>query len=253
MRILVIDNEMIKPSYIEDLEKNPQVEEVTYTTKGLEGLQYLGTGKYDVLILDVILTNVDGYEIMRIVRGDKKYNMLKIFIVTNMFSSFGIRLAFDFGADYYMLKPINGNILMERVLNNTKKIQWTENTYYEKECFPKNDVESLLIVDILRDIGVPSHTNGYRYIKRALEKFMEDRDTYHYGITKVLYPSIAKEFGSTASRVERCIRHAIESAWSRGSLEKIEEVFGATVSSLKGKPTNYEFLSGICEYIKTYR
>lgn len=253
MKILVIDNELMEPRYIEELAKTPEIAQIMYTSNGLEGLKYLESGNYDVLIMDVILSNIDGYEIMKIIRKNKKLKNLRIFVTTNMSSGFGIRMAFDYGADYYMLKPINSTILIERLLKDCKKIQWTENAYFEKASFPKDDSTSLMIVDILRDIGVPSHTAGYRYIKRALEKYMDDREAYQYGITKVLYPSIAKEFDSTPSRVERCIRHAIESTWTRGSLEKIEEVFGATVSSLKGKPTNSEFLSGICEYIKTYR
>lgn len=104
------------------------------------------------------------------------------------------------------------------------------------------------ISDILLEIGVPSHVRGYRYVRRAIELTVRDRK-YIEAVTKGLYPDLAKEYGTTGSRVERAMRHAIECAWDRGDLEALKKYFGNTVSGNKGKPTNSEFIAMIAEHI----
>lgn len=104
------------------------------------------------------------------------------------------------------------------------------------------------ISGILLEIGIPSHIKGYRYVRRAIELAVRDRKCVE-AVTKVLYPDVAKEYGTTGSRVERAIRHAIECAWDRGDLEALEKYFGNTVSRNKGKPTNSEFIAMIAEHI----
>jgi two-component system response regulator (stage 0 sporulation protein A) len=104
------------------------------------------------------------------------------------------------------------------------------------------------ITDIIHDIGVPAHIKGYQYLREAITLTVTDMDMIN-AVTKVLYPAVAKSFGTTASRVERAIRHAIEVAWDRGDLETLQRYFGYTVSNAKGKPTNSEFIAMIADRI----
>ena len=105
------------------------------------------------------------------------------------------------------------------------------------------------VTDMIHEIGVPAHIKGYQYLREAIMMAVEDIDMLG-SITKILYPTIAKKYQTTASRVERAIRHAIEVAWSRGKMETIEELFGYTVNSGKGKPTNSEFIALIADKIR---
>lgn len=107
----------------------------------------------------------------------------------------------------------------------------------------------VIIIRNLANLGVPAHLKGYEYLKSGLRKVLENPAIIH-GVTKELYPALAKEYGTTIYRVERSIRHAVEVAWSRGDLETLQEYFGYTVSNTKGKPTNSEFLAQVAEYIR---
>ena len=105
------------------------------------------------------------------------------------------------------------------------------------------------VTDMIHEIGVPAHIKGYQYLREAIMMSVEDVEMLG-SITKVLYPTIAKKYQTTPSRVERAIRHAIEVAWSRGKLDAIDELFGYTVNSGKGKPTNSEFIALIADKIR---
>lgn len=105
------------------------------------------------------------------------------------------------------------------------------------------------VTDMIHEIGVPAHIKGYQYLRAAIMMSVKDTEMLN-SITKLLYPSIAKEFETTPSRVERAIRHAIEVAWSRGKMETLEELFGYTINTGKGKPTNSEFIALIADKIR---
>lgn len=105
------------------------------------------------------------------------------------------------------------------------------------------------ITGILQEIGIPAHIKGYKYLRTAIEMAVKDQ-TLIDAVTKVLYPDVAKEYGTTASRVERGIRHAIEVAWDRGDLDTLQKYFGYTVSNAKGKPTNSEFIAMIADKLR---
>jgi len=108
------------------------------------------------------------------------------------------------------------------------------------------------VTAIIHEIGVPAHIKGYQYLREAIIIAVEDMDVIN-AVTKILYPEVAKRFGTTASRVERAIRHAIEVAWDRGDLETLQKYFGYTVSNAKGKPTNSEFIAMIADRLQLQR
>ena len=105
------------------------------------------------------------------------------------------------------------------------------------------------MTELLHEIGIPAHIKGYQYLRDAIMMSVDDKEMLN-SITKILYPSIAKQHGTTPSRVERAIRHAIEVAWSRGKLDTLDELFGYTVNGGKGKPTNSEFIALIADTIR---
>ena len=108
------------------------------------------------------------------------------------------------------------------------------------------------MTSIIHEIGVPAHIKGYQYLREAIIMTVENMDVIN-AVTKILYPEVAKRFNTTASRVERAIRHAIEVAWDRGDLETLQKYFGYTVSNAKGKPTNSEFIAMIDDRLQLQR
>jgi len=113
---------------------------------------------------------------------------------------------------------------------------------------PVRDLEKD-VTDMIHELGVPAHIKGYQYLREAIMMAVEDIDMLG-SITKILYPTIAKKYQTTASRVERAIRHAIEVAWSRGKMETLDALFGYTINTGKGKPTNSEFIALIADKIR---
>lgn len=129
-------------------------------------------------------------------------------------------------------------------VTNSKELVSEENVEPE----PKFDVEQM-VTDAIHDIGIPAHIKGYRYVRDAIIMAVNDVHILD-GITKILYPNIAKKYDTTPSRVERAIRHGVEVAWSRGNIGTIEQIFGYTVNVEKGKPTNSEFIALLADNIR---
>ena len=109
-----------------------------------------------------------------------------------------------------------------------------------------------MVTDVIHEIGVPAHIKGYQYLREAIILTIRDMDMIN-AVTKVLYPEVARKFSTTPSRVERAIRHAIEVAWDRGDIEVLQKYFGYTVSNIKGKPTNSEFIAMIADNLTLKR
>lgn len=131
---------------------------------------------------------------------------------------------------------------------NTSRFVIEPTMIAKKKTKPEHDLEQD-VTDMIHEIGVPAHIKGYQYLREAIMMAVEDIDMLN-SITKVLYPTIAKKFQTTPSRVERAIRHAIEVAWSRGRMETLDALFGYTVNTGKGKPTNSEFIALIADRIR---
>ena len=173
-----------------------------------------------------------------------------------MLTAFGqedvTKKAVDLGASYFILKPFD----MENLVNNIRQVNGkgqsvikgnSQVSYRQPEQKPKNLDAS--ITSIIHEIGVPAHIKGYLYLREAISMVYNDIELLG-SITKVLYPDIAKKYNTTASRVERAIRHAIEVAWSRGNIESISSLFGYTVSMTKAKPTNSEFIAMVADKLR---
>ena len=147
------------------------------------------------------------------------------------------------GVSYFLPKPCETGTLLDQMRN----VFFQPVTPEERTSALKN-----LVTSVIHEIGVPAHIKGYQYLREAIIMTVEDMDVIN-AVTKVLYPEVARKFGTTASRVERAIRHAIEVAWDRGDLETLQKYFGYTVSNAKGKPTNSEFIAMIADRLQLQR
>lgn len=151
--------------------------------------------------------------------------------------------------------------ILSELLTKNKEFQIMITVPAEKETAKKENVKvpqvsqidlEKDVTDMIHEIGVPAHIKGYQYLREAIILTINDMEIIN-AVTKVLYPEVAKRFGTTPSRVERAIRHAIEVAWDRGDVEVLQKFFGYTVSNIKGKPTNSEFIAMIADRISLQR
>lgn len=211
---------------------------VGQTGDGEELLELMTRTAPDVVVMDLMLTGIDGLEVLDRMGSDRPR-----LLVLSAFSNAGLAEELSVkGVDYCMLKPCRLSAVMERV-----RRLCTEQAEADREEDAARVLERK-VTAIIHDIGVPAHIKGYQYLREAIALVVNDMDTIN-AVTKVLYPAVAKRFGTTASRVERAIRHAIEVAWDRGDLEILQKYFGYTVSNAKGKPTNSEFIAMIADRI----
>lgn len=252
--LIVDDNKRIVNLLKEALTKEPDIEVVATASDGEEALNMIDMYNPDVMLLDLIMPKLDGIGVMEKLKNDKYINKPKTIVVSAVNRESVTENAFELGAVYYILKPFDTKTVISRVRavalsdeSDTKVINNVFVNHYKKN----NGCESLeaYVTSIIHEIGVPAHIKGYQYLRDAIIMSVSDSEMLG-SITKRLYPAIAKKHKTTSSRVERAIRHAIEVAWSRGSMETIEELFGYTVNSGKGKPTNSEFVALIADKIR---
>ena len=208
------------------------------TASGEELLDLIARHRPDVVVMDLMLSGMDGLEVLEELGEDRpKVLVLSAFGGPALAGQISQR-----GGDYCMLKPCRPQSVVERarLLCDVPALQLQE----------EGDARDLerQVTAIIHEIGVPAHIKGYQYLREAIGLAVADMEIIN-AVTKVLYPAVAKKFGTTASRVERAIRHAIEVAWDRGDLETLQKYFGYTVSNAKGKPTNSEFIAMIADRI----
>lgn len=200
----------------------------------------------DVVVADLNMTSLDGIELMR---KTAKLNTPKPrFIITSAYeNAFAFRQATALGADYCIIRPFDYKVLGERIKELMGlEILGKNATLRENSATPNLEI---LVTDMIHRLGVPAHIKGYHYLRCAIMESVNDPEMLE-SVTKLLYPTVAKKFDTTASRVERAIRHAIEIAWDRGDLEVLNAYFGFTVNTSKGKPTNSEFIALIADKLK---
>ena len=150
------------------------------------------------------------------------------------------------GAAYFVTKPCDIVTLLDRI----RQISISKQPITQTKA---NDASlEALVTEIIHEIGVPAHIKGYHYLREAIILTINNMEMIN-AVTKVLYPEVAKRFNTTPSRVERAIRHAIEVAWDRGDVEVLQKFFGYTVSGIKGKPTNSEFIAMIADCLSLRR
>lgn len=197
----------------------------------------------DVVLMNLFMTRLDSLGVMRMIK--QKNIKAPIIIVTASFNSPALeREIMTNGANYYALKPYNISAICEDILTLYNKGK-VKNPF---SIYDNNGIE-LKVTEILHDIGVPAHIKGYNYLRDSIIMSIEHPEIIN-AVTKQLYPSVAKKYETTSSRVERAIRHAIEVAWDRGDVDVLNSYFGYTIHNGRGKPTNSEFIAMIADKLR---
>ena len=262
--LIADDNQEFSTTLATYLKNQEDMVVVGRAKDGNEALDMVSSLMPDVLLLDVIMPHLDGIGVL------EQMNMIKLNKkpICIMLSAVGqdkvTRRAIELGAEYYVVKPFDIDLLITRIreLKNYKPSS-QNNNFISREIgtskqqyidIPSNssnreDNIEALVTNVIHEVGVPAHIKGYQYLREANIMVINDIDVINQ-ITKCLYPQIANKFHTTPSRVERAIRHAIEVAWGRGEQKTVENIFGYTISAAKGKPTNSEFIAMISDKLR---
>lgn len=203
----------------------------------------------DVVIMDAQMPNLDALEVLNCL-NKSNVKLPIIVVVTNYDYPFLEKEVIEAGAKYYMVRPFEARTLANRInsLTNNLSKELKVLSYGADEPVFKGDLEQT-VTDVIHQIGIPAHIKGYHYLRTAIMISVDDSEMIN-SVTKLLYPTVAKKYSTTSSRVERAIRHAIEIAWDRGDIEVLNGIFGFTVNSLRGKPTNSEFIALIADKLR---
>ena len=237
------------------LRQDEDIQIVGVARDGEEVYQIIKDKEPDIVLLDIIMPKLDGLTVMEKIGQDIHIQKKPEFVVISAIGQERITEdAFLLGARYYIMKPFDHEMLLSRIQSlkadrQKRKTEIRKVVPYEtKMDYMERNLETD-VTNMIHEIGVPAHIKGYQYLRDAIMMAVEDMNMLN-SITKILYPTIAKNHQTTPSRVERAIRHAIEVAWSRGKMDTIDELFGYTVSVGKGKPTNSEFIALIADKIR---
>lgn len=254
IKVCVVDDNRELVGLLEDyISSQDDMEIAGIAHNGQDCLEMLSSIDPDVLVLDIIMPHLDGLAVLERLRELKKGALPNVIMLTAFGQEDVTKKAVELGASYFILKPFD----MENLGNHIRQVSGKSSQVSRKvpssnyrpqtEQKPKNLDAS--ITSIIHEIGVPAHIKGYLYLREAISMVFNDIELLG-SITKVLYPDIAKKYNTTASRVERAIRHAIEVAWSRGNIDSISSLFGYTVSMSKAKPTNSEFIAMVADKLR---
>ena len=245
-RVLVADsNSDFRNQCVQSL-KRLDIEVVAEAADGQEAFAKIARTKPNVVVSDLYLGKIDGVGIIRSAKKQMPddfpaFIMLASFTSQNLFEE-----CCEAGAAYCMLKPVDFNALADRIKRLADKTRRRGGAKVPGR--EEGDLEAQ-VTKIIHQIGVPAHIKGYQYLRTGIIMAINDTEVIN-SVTKVLYPTVAKQYGTTSSRVERAIRHAIEVAWDRGDLDVLNSFFGYTVQNSRGKPTNSEFIAMIADNLR---
>lgn len=249
--LLADDNREFAHLLEEYIGQQEDMEVIGVAYNGNEVLNFLERDVPDILVLDIIMPHLDGLAVLEQIRLMDVQPQPKVIMLTAFGQEDVTKKAVELGAAYYILKPFDMEVLVNRIRqvagNKTVTIKSVN-----KISGVKTKSLDQNITNIIHEIGVPAHIKGYLYLREAISMVYNDVELLG-SITKVLYPDIAKKYNTTSSRVERAIRHAIEVAWSRGNMDSISQLFGYTVSNSKAKPTNSEFIAMVADKLRLER
>lgn len=214
---------------------------------GIRLLEEIESFSPDVVLMNMFMSNIDGLGVMKAVKAKTNGSKPTFVVISNFDSSMLERESLNAGAAYYVIKPFRADDLIERISG------------FVKCCVgrPMGEIVSIdrdmeiRVTEILHQIGVPAHIKGYHYLRDSIIMSVNQPDIIN-AVTKQLYPSVAKKYETTSSRVERAIRHAIEVAWDRGDVDVLNSYFGYTIHNSRGKPTNSEFIAMISDRLRLH-
>ena len=221
---------------------------VTVPKDGSELIAAIRKYKPDVILAEAFLARFDAMAVLKLLPTlglpEKPY----VIILSNAGNSAFEQQLIAAGADYYFIRPVDVSVMAERISQLTGWGRGDERNIIKLKTGGEADLQET-VSDIMHELGVPAHIKGYQYLRESIILTVNSPDIMG-SVTKVLYPTVAKTFNTTASRVERAIRHAIEVAWDRGDIDVLNSYFGYTIQTSRGKPTNSEFIAMIADKLR---
>ena len=240
---LTDDNDEIRAALHKYLEAQEDMIISGEAANGVEALQRLPECPSDVIILDLIMPQMDGFGVL--VQRIPPEQRPRVIALTALGREDFIARALRLGVNYYMVKPVEMSQLMDRVRDSARQMEGVCEEPPELPPPPSPNVDDRMS-NIFLSLGIPAHIKGYQFLREGVRLVIEQPDRINR-ITKELYPSIARRYATSPSKVERAIRHAIEVAWSRGRVESLNRAFGCRVAIPEDKPTNGEFIALIAD------
>lgn len=256
IRIMIVDENAEFRSYTANKLREEGFDVVLTTSDPKNALDAIEATSPDVVLFDLIMVGLDGIAFLE-QAGKMPFAHRPRFIATSTaVNEMMIKEVMRLGASYFLVKPINYSILTERIhqicsVPERKEIfsvSQPEPTPEPRQVYIEDDLEKQVTESIL-EIGIPAHVKGYHYVRSAIMLAVTDPEAIN-AVTKIIYPTVAKQYKTSPSRVERAIRHAIEVAWDRGDVDVLNSIFGYSISSSRGKPTNSEFKAMIADRLR---
>lgn len=244
-KILLCDENSEERKRICDFLTKSGFHHIDEASNGDAAINKLMNGSYDIAIVDLWLSVIDGIGIIRAIRNSQIKKKPSFILMSPINKQNILVEASEAGADICLLKPFDSSSL---VAHMDSLIRLRHRNEARGEVSGSADMEAQ-VTKIIHQIGVPAHIKGYQYLRTAILMTIEDNDVIN-SVTKVLYPTVAKKYQTTTSRVERAIRHAIEVAWDRGDIDTLNSYFGYTIQNSRGKPTNSEFIAMIADNLR---
>ena len=248
-RILIADESADQRRALRESLQKAGYTEIEEATNGEEALIKIDRTLPDAVIVDLWLSRIDGIGVIRNGHGLHPEKP-PIFILVSLISNQNIFVeATHAGADYCFLKPYDCHALIEELEHlAAKRAEAEDKSLLIPQTAENHEIETQ-VTKIIHQIGIPAHIKGYQYLRTAILMTIREGEIIN-SVTKILYPSVAKKYQTTTSRVERAIRHAIEVAWDRGDIDTLNSFFGYTVQNNRGKPTNSEFIAMIADNLR---
>lgn len=241
LKVLIGDNSMNFGVSCREMLNKSKTEVMLTAKDGLKVIEGIKSFCPDVVVIESFMAELDAVGVMKELA--KLENRPRIIVVSGYDNAFIEAEVMKNGASYYMLRPFEISDLCERIMSVGGVF-----AVFKGNEQPEEDLETV-VTEVILNVGIPAHIKGYHYIREAIIMCIEDSTAINY-VTKLLYPTIARKFETTASRVERAIRHGIEIAWDRGDIDTLNSYFGYTINNGRGKPTNSEFIAMISDKLR---
>ncbi len=245
INVLIADDSADFGKECQRLLKNEGFEVILTPKDGTRVISVFDSQSIDIMVVDAFMSGADALDVLDHINESPKEKPLFV-LLSSIDSPAYEEQAIDAGADYYFIKPVSAQTVAKRV---SRLSVWKSEKQDRLSKKLGDEDMDIVISDIMRQIGVPAHIKGYHYLRTAIKLSVEDAEMLS-SVTKLLYPTVAKMYSTTSSRVERAIRHAIEVAWDRGDVDVLSSYFGYTIQSQRGKPTNSEFIAMITDKLR---
>lgn len=260
IRVLIADDNIEFGDILNNhISQQPDMRVVGLARDGQEAIDMLDAAKPDIILLDIIMPNLDGIGVLERISAMKPGSRPAVIMLTAIGQELFIQKAILLGADYYVVKPFDIQVLISRIrhVHSEKASTLFSNANFPSVSSPAGEKIpaapaynlELEVTNLMREVGIPPHMIGYQYIREAIMQFITNSRSFT-AVTKVLYPAVAEKFDTTPQKVERAIRNAIEGAWERTGGDSLDALFGYSANPKKLRPTNSEFIAMMADKLR---